>query len=134
MTTKGPRGGFNPKTASKSQMKPTPAPKTPGTSVQAEKQIKRPPTPFANKFGTVNTPISERKESYDSDYTGPNKALIGTKLGAKALPSGAAVGQKRPINQSGQVNGRFGTKFPKRHRPNTGHFPQKRSAKGFYGE
>ena len=123
-----------PITGSKTAMnsKP-PVQTTASTSADAERQIKMPPAPFANKRGPVHAPISDRKESYDTDYTGPNKALIGAKIGARGLPPRAPVGQRRPINQSGQVYGRFGTKHPKHSRPNTGHFPQKRKA-AFYGE
>lgn len=123
-----------PITASRTAMKPKPpVMTTPDTSRDAQKQITQPPQPFANKKGPANLPVSDRLESYDSDYTGPNKALIGSKVGAKALPPGSPVGQRKPINQSGQVFGRMGTKHPKHHRPNTGHFPQKRNA-SFYGE
>jgi hypothetical protein len=123
-----------PITGGKTAMRPKPPVQTtPDTSADAQKQVMQPPAPFANKRGPANVPISERKESYDTDYTGPNKALIGTKVGAKALPLGAPVGQRRPINQSGQVFGRMGTSHPKRHRPNGAGYPSKRNA-SFYGE
>lgn len=124
-----------PITGSKTNMRPKPPVMTDNTktSLGAQQQVTQPPQPFANKRGTVNLPISEQKESYDTDYTGPNKALIGSKVGAKALPSGAPVGQRKPINMSGQVFGAKGISHPKHHRPNGAGFPSKRSAR-FFGE
>jgi len=123
-----------PVTGTNTAMKPKPPVMTDSdTSAGATKQVMQPPAPFANKRGPANVPISERKESYDTDYTGPNKALIGTKVGAKALPPRGPVGQKKPINHSGNVFGRMGTSHPKHHRPNGSGFPSKRNA-SFYGE
>lgn len=72
----------------------------------AQKQVTQPPQPFANPKGTVHAPV--KAPMYDSDK------LVSNKVGAKALPGGAAVGQTKPINHSGNVFGRFGTTHPKR--------------------
>lgn len=123
-----------PFTGTNTAMKPTPAVKTsPSTSRDAEKLIKQPPQPFQNKNNIKNLPISgEPYESYDTDYTGPNRALIGKKVGAKALPNQADVGQKKPINHAGNVFGRFGTKHPKKHGPQN--LDASRRSASFYGE
>jgi|SRR5690348_204862 len=104
------------------------------TSANAQTMIAEAPTPFKNRMTTAQMPAG----------TGPKGAVPGTgsKLtpglqhtnpGARALPNLGAVGQNRPINQSGQVNGRMGTSFPKKHRPNGAGFPSRRNA-SFYGE
>src|SRR5205085_1344632 len=84
------------------------------TSTAAEEQIKQPPQPFANKRGPVNLPVTKQFESRGTDGVGQGKYSKGTPVGAKALPSGGPVGQKRPINQSGQVFGRMGTSHPRK--------------------
>lgn len=114
--TKGPRSGFNPKTASNTAMRPKPPVMTNANnpSADAQKQIVQPPQPFANKRGPVNLPVKAQFESRGTDGVGEGKYSKGTKVGAKALPSGGPVGQKRPINQSGQVFGKMGTSHPRK--------------------
>lgn len=93
------------------------------TSANEEAMIKEPPAPFKNNLSTPQMPTGVGKSPYETRKT----------VGVRALPPRGPVGQKRPINQSGQVNGRFGTKFPRKSRPNTTSFPTKRNA-SFYGE
>jgi hypothetical protein len=92
-------------------------------SKEAMKLIKEPPTPFKNNMTAAQMPAPSKVEKPAPPQT----------VGAKALPKLRAVGQTRKINQSGQMNGRMGTKFPNHSRPNTTSFPQKRNAR-FYGE
>lgn len=123
-----------PFTGSTPQMRPKPPVKTSThTSADAERIIKRPPMPFSNPQNITNLPVSDVIASSDTDYKGPSKAKIGTTVGARSLPSGAAVGQKRPINQSGQVFGRMGTSHPKKSgNPVAGQRSHRNAA--FFGE
>ena len=104
------------------------------TSANAQTMIAEDPQPFKNRMTTAQMPSG----------MGPRGAVPGpaqspyanrqhSSPGAKALPSGGPVGQRKPINQSGQVFGRMGTSHPKRHRPNGAGFPSHRNA-SFYGE
>lgn len=140
-STKGPRSGFNPQTGANTAMKPKPPVKTNALkpSADAEKQIKQPPQPFANKLGPVNLPTTKQFESKGTDYAVEPGAVNKIKSGIKAkpvghmgLPNQAAVGQKRPINHSGNVFGRFGKNHPKKSRgQNLG---ASRKNASFYGE
>ena len=133
---KGPRAGFNPKTASTSRMKPKAPVMTDNakTSLGAQKQVMQPPQPFANPKGPVNLPVAQRFESKGTDFAGKGKAAKGTAIGGvKALPGGAAVGQKRMPDQSKQIGGRFGTSHPRKSgNPVSGQKAKRGSA--FYGE
>jgi hypothetical protein len=104
------------------------------TSADEQTMIKEPPTPFKNNQTAAQAPAGT---GVHGAVPGPVKkpwaGLQHSSPGAKALPNLQAAGQRRPINQSGQVNGRMGTRFPKRHRPNGAGFPSKRNA-SFYGE
>lgn len=123
-----------PFTGTNTAMKPTPSVKTTqNTSRDAEKIVRQPPQPFQNKNNIKNLPIDARKESYDTDYTGPNKALIGTKIGAKGLPNLKDAGYKRPPNYSGQGFSRMGKPGPRKVGQNGGGFPSRRNAR-FFGE
>jgi len=62
-----------PITASHTHMKPKAPPKTPQTSIQAERQILQPPAPFANPQGIANLPVSGRKESHGTDFAKASK-------------------------------------------------------------
>lgn len=105
------------------------------TSLDLEKRISgRATQPFNNTGGAATMPAPSGASGGIS--TMEPKIASGMRHsnpGAKALPSGGPVGQRKAINQSGQVNGRMGTSFPKRHRPNGAGFPSKRNA-SFYGE
>jgi|SRR6266550_6379832 len=128
--------GKMPITGTNKAMRPKPPVKTNAMtpSADAEKQIKQPPQPFANKNGPVNLPVHAQLESRGTDGVGQGKYSKGTTVGVKALPSGGPVGQKRPINQSGQVFGRMGTAHPKKKGSFfPGSFKAKKNA-AFYGE
>jgi hypothetical protein len=105
-----------PITGAKPAMKPKPPVKTTtNTSADAEKQIKQPPQPFANKKGPVNVPISgAMQEDPKAEMTANPRFLKHTNIGHMALPKMSDAGQKKPINHSGNVFGRFGTSHPKR--------------------
>lgn len=134
--TGNPRGGFNPKTASRTAMKP----KAPvlsdaaHTSSDAQKLITRPPMPFANKNSLAQS-APGTKASGGVSTLEPNikSGMKRQTVGARALPSNGPIGQKRPINQSGQVNGRMGTSFPRKVGAYPSGFKAKRNA-SFYGE
>ena|SRR2546430_2166550 len=135
--------GKMPITGTNKAMRPKPAVKTNAMtpSADAEKQIKQPPQPFANKFGTVNMPTKKQFESKGTDYAvepGTAKDIrsgIRSKpVTVRGLPPGGPVGQTKPINQSGQVFGRMGTANPKKKGsffPGT--FKAKKNA-AFYGD
>ncbi len=93
------------------------------TSQDEQTMIKEPPTPFKNSMEPAQMSAPSGKSPVEAK----------SKVGIKALPQLGAVGQNKAINQSGQVNGRMGTSFPRKSRSNTGSFPQKRNAR-FYGE
>jgi hypothetical protein len=133
---KGPRAGYNPKTASNTEMKPKPPvlANNNNTSSTAERQIKQPPQPFANKKGPVNLPVRGQFESRGTDGVGKGKYSKGQTVGVKALPSGGAVGNSKLPNQSGQIGGRMGFPPPKRKAgSNASGYPPKRNA-AFYGD
>lgn len=125
-----------PITGANTQMRPKPPVLTDAadTSRDAEKQVMQSPRPFANKTSVAQSPpgtkasggISTMEPRIASGLTHQNP-------GARALPNLAAAGQRRPINQSGQVNGRMGTSFPRKVGQNGQGFPSKRNAR-FYGE
>ena len=104
------------------------------TSADEQTMIADAPSPFKNNQQTPQIPAGRGARGA---VPGPNQkpyaGLERTNLGARALPSGDAVGQRRPINQSGQVNGRFGTSFPKKVGSYPNGYPSKRNAH-FYGE
>ncbi len=105
------------------------------TSADTEEAIKAPPTPFKNNMTTPQMPTAGAPPGGAVPGLEPRvkAGMSGKTVGAKALPNLSAVGQNRPINQSGQVNGRMGTSFPKKVRPNGAGFPSRRNA-SFYGE
>jgi hypothetical protein len=115
--------GKMPITGSRTQMQPKSIVKT-ETSRDAEKQIKQPPAPFANKNNIKNLPVGT---DLTNSKNGPTVAV-----GAKGLPPGAPVGQTKPISMSGQVFGRMGISHPRK----VGSQNLGKSKKGaaFYGE
>lgn len=124
--TKGPRAGFNPKTASTTQMQGKPPVRATGSNAfpDAQKQVTQPPQPFANPQGTVQLPT---KASYDSHK------LVKTSMGGvKGLPPGGPVGQTKPINQSGQVFGAKGISHPRK--VGAQNIGKSRRSASFYGE
>lgn len=106
------------------------------TSANEETMIKEAPAPFKNNMQTAQMPVG----------TGPKGAVPGSEqkpyanlqhktVGARALPQRGPIGQRKPINQSGQVNGRMGTSFPSKvgGADLKSKYPSKRNA-SFYGE
>lgn len=104
------------------------------TSADAQTMIKEAPQPFKNRNTTAQMPAGMgNRGAVPGPVNKPYANLQHTSPGLKALPGGSPVGQRKAINQSGQVNGRMGTSFPKKHRPNGAGFPSHRNA-SFYGE
>ena len=104
------------------------------TSSDGQKLVQQPPMPFKNPTSTAQKPPAARASGGIS--TMEPKILSGLKrttVGARALPPGGPVGQTKPINQSGQVNGRMGTSFPKRKGAFVSGLKAKKGA-AFYGE
>src|ERR1700676_5414252 len=81
------------------------------TSSDAQTNIASAPQPFKNKLTTAQMPTGSGASGGVSTME-PRIAsgLQKTSPGAKALPPGAPVGQRTPINQSKQIGGRMG--FP----------------------
>ena len=105
------------------------------TSLDLEKRISgRAQQPFTNTGGAATTPAGgASKGAVPGPARKPYANLQHSSPGVKALPQGGAVGYSKLPNQSGQMNGRMGTSFPKKHRPNGAGFPSRRNA-SFYGE
>lgn len=104
------------------------------TSADAQSMIDEPPQPFKNRMTTANAP-SPSGASGGISTLEPKIAsgLKHSSPGVRALPQGGAIGQNKPINQSGQVNGRMGTSFPRKVGSYPKGYPSKRNAR-FYGE
>lgn len=123
-----------PITGSRTAMKSkAPVKTTTNTSSDAEKLIKQPPQPFANPNNIKNLPISKAmQEDPQAETTSSPRFLKHKNIGHKALPNMSHVGQKKAVNHSGNVYGRFGTSHPKRKgAQNLG--ASRKNAK-FYGE
>lgn len=104
------------------------------TSADEQTMIKEPPTPFKNNQTAAQQPASAKASGGISTLEPRiSSGLKHSSPGARALPQQGPIGQRRPINQSGQVNGRMGTKFPRKVGQNGQGFPSKRNA-SFYGE
>jgi hypothetical protein len=125
-----------PITGTNTAMKSKPPVKSsPFTSRDAQKQVNQPPQPFANPQGAMQTSTSSGPPGGVSTME-PKIAsgLRHTNPGAKALPSGGAVGYKKLPNQSKQIGGRLGVKpTPRKAGNNTSGQPNNRNAR-FYGE
>lgn len=104
------------------------------TSANEQTLISEAPSPFKNRNQTGNMNTSVGAPGGVSTLE-PKIAsgLKRTSPGVRALPQGGPIGQNRAINQSGQVNGRFGTSFPRKIGQNGAGYPSKRNAR-FYGE
>lgn len=105
------------------------------TSANEQTMIAEPPAPFKNRSTAAQMPAGSGGK-FGNAMPVSNNGNFGVRHsspGVKALPSGGPVGQTKPINQSGQVNGRMGTSFPKKVGQNGQGFPSKRNAR-FYGE
>ncbi len=104
------------------------------TSANAQTMIAEAPTPFKNRNTVPNIPRPTGPSGGVSTLEPKiQSGLQHSNPGARALPSGAPVGQNKPINQSGQVNGRMGTSFPRKVGSYPSGFKAKRNA-SFYGE
>jgi hypothetical protein len=128
--------GKMPITGGKTAMKPKPPVLTDANtpSSDAERMIKRPPMPFQSKQAIANLPVHAQKESRGTDFTGPGKSARGTAMGgAKGLPPGGPVGQKRPIDNSKQIGGNKGWPPPKR-KAGPQNLGKSRRHASFYGE
>lgn len=104
------------------------------TSRDAQKQIKQPPQPFANPMGAKQAPTGTGpKGAVPGPVRKPHAGLQHSSPGIRALPSGGPVGQRKAINQSGQIGGRKGFPPPKRKAGSQNLSSVKRNA-SFYGE
>jgi hypothetical protein len=129
------------KTASTAFMSPKPAVLTnqAETSRDVTKKITRPPMPFADPQGTVNTkaPSGPRGAKPGGESTANPKGVYAGKSGSsvgQSNPGGAATGYSKLPNQSKQIGGRMGFPPPARK---AGAFPSGYKAKkgaAFYGE
>lgn len=104
------------------------------TSAATQTDIQAAPTPFKNKMEINQMPTGTGARGAVPG-NGP-KGVYSGKSGNQApkLPQLGAVGQNRPINQSGQIGGKNGWPPPKRK---AGSFPSGFKAKkgaAFYGE
>lgn len=104
------------------------------TSANEQAFIKEPPSPFkSNQQQGSATVASKASGGISTLEPKIQSGIQHSSPGVRALPSRGPIGQRKPINQSGQVNGRMGTSFPKRIGQNGSGFPSKRNAR-FYGE
>lgn len=105
------------------------------TSSDSQTMIGEAPTPFKNRNTTVNIPAGTAASGGVSTMEPSiQSGLKRSTVGARALPSGQPIGQRKPINQSGQIGGRMGFPPPGRKRgDNAPGYPVKRNAR-FYGE
>ncbi len=109
------------------------------TSADAQTMIAEAPTPFKNRNTTPNIPKATGASGNVSTMLSRNTPKIASGLqhsnpGARANPSGDAVGYSKLPNQSAQIGGRMG--FPPLRRKagvNGQGYPSKRNAR-FYGE
>lgn len=121
----------------RSSMKKPFVPDAKETSADEQRMIAEAPTPFKNNQTTAQLTTGGPKASGGVSTLEPRiqSGLKRTTPGAKALPPRGPIGQRKPINQSGQVNGRMGTSFPKKvgGADLATKYPSKRNAR-FYGE
>jgi len=104
------------------------------TSADEQTFIAEPPAPFKNNLSAAQLPTRTGASGGVSTLEPSIRSgMQRTTPGARALPPGGPIGQRKPINQSGQMNGRMGTSFPRKIGQNGQGFPSKRNAK-FYGE
>lgn len=110
------------------------------TSRDVTKKITRPPMPFADPQGTVNTRASSgpRGAKPGGESVANPKGVYAGKSGntvtARALPGGSATGYSKLPNQSGQIGGRTSVaKSPRKAGDNGSGYPAKRN-RSFYGE
>lgn len=107
------------------------------TSANEQTMIAEAPTPFKNNQTTANIPASSGASGGVSTLE-PRIAsgLQHSSPGARALPQRGPIGQRKPINQSGQIGGKMGFPPPRARAGNAdlkSKYPVKRNAH-FYGE
>lgn len=104
-------------------------------SRDAEKKVMQPPSPFANPTSTAQSkPGAKAPGGISTLEPKIQSGLKRSTVGAKALPTGGAIGQRKMPNQSGQIGGRMGYPPPSRKAgSNDSGYPVKRNAR-FYGE
>ena len=87
------------------------------TSADEQTFIQEPPTPFKNNMSTAQMPTG---------------SMVQPKPSVGSSPGPGAVGQNRPINQSGQVYGPKGISHPRRVGPQN--LGKTRKHARFFGE
>lgn len=103
------------------------------TSSDAQTQIAQAPQPFKNRLTTAQMTTGSPKAPGGVSTMEPKIQAGLKRSSAPDLPPRGPVGQRKPINQSGQVFGRLGTSHPRKVGQQGQGFPSKRNAK-FYGE
>ena len=105
------------------------------TSANAQTMIAEAPTPFKNNQTTANLPAGSKASGGVSTLE-PKIAsgLRRTTPGARALPQRGPIGQKKPINQSGQIGGHMGFPPPARKAGVNGTGFKAKKGAAFYGE
>ena len=106
------------------------------TSKDAQTMIAQAPMPFKDRNSTAQIPTAGSAASGGVSTMEPSilSGMKRTTVTAKALPPRGPVGQRKPINQSGQMNGRMGNKFTKRKGAIPGYFGKRKANASFYGE
>ena len=105
------------------------------TSADEQTMIAEAPAPFKNRNTVPNIPAPGASSGGLSTLE-PKIAsgLRHSNPGARSLPNGGPIGQRKMPNQSGQIGGRMGFPPPRRKAGVNGQgFPSKRNAR-FYGE
>src|SRR2546430_16978784 len=107
-----------PITGTNTAMKPSPGvlANQADTSADLQKRLKKSPQPFTASGGAATLPT--RSGASGGISTMEPKIQAGLKHsnpGAKALPSGGAVGYKKLPNQSGQIGGHLVNPTPQPH-------------------
>ncbi|MBV9181387.1 MAG: hypothetical protein JO356_08740 [Acidobacteria bacterium] len=108
-------------------------PNSKDTSADAQSLISEPPTPFKDSLKTPQMPAGSGG-SYGSNLPDRKPRPGLQRSAAPSLPPNGPMGQRKPINQSGQIGGRTGVKRAPRRRGDNGQgYPAKPNA-SFYGE
>lgn len=107
------------------------------TSQDAQTFIGQAPMPFKDKNSLGELPPGGGTGASGGVSTLEPRIASGLKRTTprvRALPPNAPIGQRTPINQSGQIGGKLGFPPPKRRAGNNGSgYPSRRNA-SFYGE
>lgn len=86
------------------------------TSADEQRFIDQAPMPFKDKTSLGSLPVSGTgpKGAVPGPVQKPYAGLQHSNPGAKALPQMGPIGQRKPINQSGQIGGHMGWPPPQR--------------------